>query len=205
MGLKDSSPPSLSDRSHRRVEGEIAEMLGIAKGVLADGVVTESEASMLRSWIDGHPDVVGRWPGNVLSKRLQHIFEDAIVTPEEGEDLAELLEQLLGGKIGIVRGGITALPLEDPPPMVQIRDRAFVLMGRFAFGSRGMCEEAIREGGGSCQEDLGEDTDFFVIGTFGARDWIRSDWGRHVAEAVGYRRRYGKPYIIGEDHWAASL
>jgi len=200
-GPWDPSAPDIL----RGIEGDLAEMLGLAKGILADGVVTESEAVLLREWMDAHPGVVGGWPGSVLSRRLRQIFDDGVATSEECEDLALLLEELLGGKIGIMRGGATALPLDDPRPAVEVPGRVFVLTGRFAFGPKQACEEAIQQAGGSCVEAISKDTHYIVIGTFGAKNWIHSNWGREIATAVEYRRHYGQPFIIAEDHWAASI
>ena len=198
-------PAAALPGSRRGVEGDIAEMLGLAKGILADGVVTESEAVMLQRWMKEHPRVVAGWPGNVLSRRLRKILQDGVATAEECEDLGQLLRQLVSGQIAVVRGGAIALPLDDPRPKVEVAARTFVLAGRFAFGPRPVCDEAIRQGGGRCEQTITERTDYFVIGTFGSRDWIRSDWGRDVATAVEYRRRFGRPHIIDEDHWATSL
>lgn len=203
--LEGEGDPAESSASERSMESDIAEMLGLAKGILSDGVVTENEARTLRGWMDTHPDVVEGWPGNVLAQRLLAIFEDGVVTVEEREDLARLLQGLLGGGIEVLGGGATALPLDDPHPTVEVQDHVFVLVGRFAYGSRQACEDEIRRLGGVCEDALGEGTDFLVIGTFGSRDWIQSNWSREIASAVEHRRRHGRPYIIGEDHWAAGL
>jgi hypothetical protein len=54
----------------RRAERDLSELLGLAKGVLADGIVTESEAALVRQWIQGHSDAVEQWPVNVLQRAL---------------------------------------------------------------------------------------------------------------------------------------
>ena len=191
----------------RHLERDLSEMLGIAKGVLADGVVSNAEASLLREWLTAHPDVVAGWPGNILSQRLRQVFEDGVVTAEESGDLGDLLRGLLGGEIGIVRTfeGAIALPLDDPLPRVELRDHLFVLTGRFAFGPKSACEKTVRRGGGWCEEAITRETDYFVIGTFGSRDWIHSNWALSVAMAVEQRRQHGRLHIISEDHWAAAL
>jgi hypothetical protein len=40
----------------RRAERDLSELLGLAKGVLADGVVNEPEAEFIRQWVETHPD-----------------------------------------------------------------------------------------------------------------------------------------------------
>ena len=40
----------------RRVERDLSELLGLAKGMLADGVVNDKEAEYLVKWGLNHPD-----------------------------------------------------------------------------------------------------------------------------------------------------
>ena len=49
---------------------DISEMLGIVKGVLYDGVVSEAEVRGLHDWAKGHPEVVSQWPGSILYERV---------------------------------------------------------------------------------------------------------------------------------------
>lgn len=53
-----------------RVDRAIHEMLGLVKGVLIDGVVTDREARALDEWLAANPDAVKVWPGYVLSTRF---------------------------------------------------------------------------------------------------------------------------------------
>lgn len=44
----DGQALNLAFNRARRTERDVCELLGLAKGLLADGVVTESEATLLR-------------------------------------------------------------------------------------------------------------------------------------------------------------
>jgi len=68
-------PPSAINVEHR-IKRDMAEMIGYAKGVLQDGVVSEDEAMGLMTWADDHPDVTLTWPANVIYRRLRKIFSD---------------------------------------------------------------------------------------------------------------------------------
>jgi hypothetical protein len=50
----------------RRIEREVSEVLGIAKGMLADGVVNQEEARFLHDWGRNHPDGLNQWPVNLI-------------------------------------------------------------------------------------------------------------------------------------------
>jgi hypothetical protein len=47
-------PSNLYFNTARRTERDLSELLGIAKGFLADGLVTEGEARFLLAWKLGH-------------------------------------------------------------------------------------------------------------------------------------------------------
>ena len=191
----------------RRTERELAEMLRLARGVLFDGVVTEDEALSLLNWAEAHPGVVSAWPGSVIHRRLKRIFADGIVSDDERTDLATLLEILVSEETGTLVGiaPVLELPLDAPPPRVNIPGRVFVLAGRFVLAPRAMCEELLRRAGGRAEESVTPETDYLIVGTFGSKDWTQTPAGRKIEQAVRYREKYGKPAIIGEDHWAAAV
>lgn len=191
----------------QRIKRDLAEMLGLAKGVLADGDVTEEEAFLLMNWADDHPEIIQGWPGNVLYRRLRRIFEDGHASEEEREDLKELLELMVGGDAGMI-GGETAtshLPLDRPVPVIEVPDRVFVFTGRFAYGTRKAIQEAVKRVGGWPEPRVTTKTDYLVVGTFGSRDWAQTSFGRKIQKAVEYRDRHSRPQIVSERHWAGSL
>lgn len=200
-------PPSLRFNEARRIERDISEMLGLAKGVLADGHVTDAEADLLRGWTAQHPDALHHWPINVLYERLARAFEDGRIDDAERLDLAELLQSIVGGTAGLIGGddAATALPFDAPPPTLAWGGAIFVFTGKFAYGTRNDCERVAEARGGLCDDTLTKRTTYLVIGTFGSRDWVHTSFGRKIEKAVEYRRKWGRLSIVGEDHWAGSL
>ena len=191
----------------RRVRRDMAEMLGLCKGVLADGVVCEEEAFALMTWAEEHPDLALAWPGNVLYRRLRRIFDDGHASGSERDDLAGLMEELVGGTSGTVGGetATTGLPLDDPQPSLEVPDRVFVFTGRFAYGTRRTCEEAVRQLAGWAESGLTKRADYLIIGTFASRDWVQTSYGTKILKAVEYREKYSAPAIVSEQHWVAHL
>jgi len=131
-------PFNLRFNRARRAERDLSEMLGLAKGVLADGLVTEAEAELLRNWALHHPDATEQWPVNILKERLDRIFADGRVQEAERQDLSSLLESIVGGTAGVIVGedAATELPIDRPPPTLVWQDSIFVFTGKFAFGPR---------------------------------------------------------------------
>lgn len=192
----------------RRADRGIAEMLGLVRGVLADGEVTEREARVLANWTQANPDVVADWPARAIARRLDQIFEDGRVDDDEREQLASFLERVLGGDPLAVTGAqlATALPLDSPPPSIKVSRHTFVFTGEFALGPRRIVEDIIRQKGGRAEPRVTKRTNYLVIGTVGSRDWIQSTHGRKIEKAVDYRDRRGVGVaIVSEDHWAMEV
>ena len=128
-------PFNLRFNRARRAERDLSEMLGLAKGVLADGLVTEAEAELLRNWALHHPDATEQWPVNILKERLDRIFADGRVQEAERQDLSSLLESIVGGTAGVIVGedAATELPIDRPPPTLVWQDSIFVFTGKFGL------------------------------------------------------------------------
>jgi hypothetical protein len=191
----------------RRAERDLTEMLGLVKGLLADGVVTDAEAAHLANWAQHHPDATEQWPIPALKARLDQIFADGQVDDGERRDLAELLEAIVGGTAGIIVGedAATELPLDQPPPAIHWPGSVFVFTGKFAFGPRAECQRVVLELGGECDDNITRRTRYLVLGTFGSRDWVHTSFGRKIQKAVEYRASGVPLAIVAEDHWATLL
>ena len=209
--LDDHGQPAPQFNAQSRIERGIAELLGLVRGVLADGVLNEAEAHALRDWLEANPDLAGVWPVDKLAARLEQIFSDGVVDAEEREDLADLLKQIIGGKedssYGITAGhsASMALPLDEPPPGLEFNGFVYVFTGKFAYGTRKVCERVVMERGGTCGQSITKRTNVLVIGAFGSRDWVQSPYGRKIEKAVEYRQQGLPLAIVSEGHWAATV
>lgn len=203
----DGQPISKFIGAAHREDRDVAEILGVAKGLLADGIVLPIEAEYLADWINSHPDAASTWPCSVLADRLNRIFDDGVVTEAERLDLKELLDSLVGGQAGMIGGeaAATTLPLDSPPPPVLFPGRSFAFTGKFAMGPRDECERMTVNAGGACGSGPTKQTNYLVIGTFASRDWIQTSHGRKIEKAVQYRDAGVPIAIIAEDHWAGAL
>lgn len=203
----DGQPYPLLNRGSRQ-RRVIAELLGLAKGVIADGVVSSAEAAFLRDWMRANPDAVDTWPCSVVAQRLHDIYADGVVDEAERNDLADLLLDVTGGALDQVEGAnpTSNLPLDDPVPSIEFPGRLFVFTGRFLYGPRKTCEKCVREAGGDTSSSVTLKTNYLIIGDLGSRDWIQSSFGTKIEKAVEYRDGRGAPIaIVHEENWAAAL
>ncbi len=209
MTALDAHGQPLNDRFNaaRRHERDISELLGMAKGMLADGVVNDAEADFLRTWGTNHPEAMSKWPASLVFSRLQQLYADGRIDEDERQELHELLNALVGGTLSIVLGqdAASSLPLDDPPPTIAWPNEVYVFTGKFAYATRHVCECEVLNRGGSCDDNVTRRTTYLVLGTFGSRDWRQTSYGRKIERAIELRASGIPLRIVGEDHWAASL
>lgn len=192
----------------RRTVRDAAELLGIAKGVLCDGVVTADEATLVNQWLLSHPDVENDSVLRLLAARVRHIFSDGRVDEDERQELKVLLDDLVGGRAALTLGydAATALPLDKPAPLMCYgADEVYVFTGRFAYGTRRQCAKEITQRSSTVEDNVTRRTSFVVIGSFGSRDWMTSSYGTKIRRAAELRSSGFAIRLVSEDHWAGSL
>lgn len=192
----------------RRAERQISELLGMCRGFLADGELSEAEVRALHAWFERGGDGAEDWVVAQIVRRVRAIAEDGVVTREERSDLQEILSALVGGTSELVLGEdprSTGLPLDDPAPELQWSGSVFVFTGKFAFGPRADCERVTVSLGGIAERDITKRTDYLVIGTFGSRDWVHTAYGRKIQKATHYREKGLPLAVVCEDHWRKWL
>ena len=185
----------------------IDELLGLSKGLIVDGAISEDEVIFLATWVQERRDRTSGWPFSVLSDRIARILLDGIITPEERADLLELLREITGGTQAeeLSTDRSTSLPLNTPAPAIEFSHRTFCFTGKFFFGTRSACEQAVLAKDSSIHRDVLAATDFLVIGTLGSRDWIHSSHGRKIEKAVEWRERGQLIALVSEEHWVKHL
>lgn len=96
---KDTSK-RLSDTRFNAID--IPELLGLCKGVLADGTINLAEAQFILRWIKDRDNVLEAWPADVLYRLLCKVLEDGTLTEEEELELIELLEEITGEPVSVM-------------------------------------------------------------------------------------------------------
>lgn len=74
----------------------VDELVGFARGVLADGIVNDDEARAFRVWIQALRKKGAGWPIDDLAARLDRIFADGKIDNLEREELRQIMLQLGG-------------------------------------------------------------------------------------------------------------
>ncbi|WP_419787330.1 BRCT domain-containing protein [Pseudodesulfovibrio sp.] len=184
----------------------VDELIGLSKGIIADGTVSEAEALFLVQWLQENYDMASDdFVVQTLGKRVSAMLEDGVIDAEERKELFEILSAATGSTTGSTAAS-TALPLDSPKPAVKFYERSFVLTGKFASGTRTFCQDIITDLGGVPQKSVTLSTNYVVIGELGSRDWKHSSHGTKIMKAVEYRERPDtKISLISEEYWAECI
>lgn len=191
---------------HRRQARTVDELVGLCRGLLADGNVNADEARFLAGWIERNRDVHDDQVVTALYQRVGDALADGVLNASEEADLLAAIHEYVGGEaaVGPVASESSRLPLDDPPPPLVFRDRTFVLTGTFQFGPRRLVTAEIEQRGGWVDDTVRPGT-ILIVGAVASRDWLHSSYGRKIMKAMEYRAKGHETVIVGEDHWARFL
>ena len=128
---------------------QIDTLIGLSKGLVADGKVNQAEAEFLQTWLiqsrqtTDNPVII-----NLLG-RVDAMLEDDVIDPNESWELLSLLHRISGepSEIGEL-AKTTSLPVDTPTPSVTFPGRQFLFTGTCVYGTRKQCQSAIELLGG---------------------------------------------------------
>ncbi len=187
---------------------QIDTLIGISKGLVADGKVDQAEAEFLLSWLiqsrqtTDNPVII-----NLLDK-VDVMLEDAALDTDESKELFELLHKLTGdsSEVGEL-AKTTSLPINDPMPPMIFEGMVFLFTGTCVYGTRKQCQSVVELLGGINAKGVTKKLDYLVLGTYVTDSWIHESYGRKIEKAMSYRDEGAPLVIVTEEHWinAGSL
>lgn len=184
---------------------QIDELIGIARGVAADGVLNQTEVEFLQKWLAANGSISDQPVIRTLYQRVGEVLRDGIANEDECAELLETLNSFSNRdfELGEVLKS-TTLPLCDPPPELSFAGQAYCFTGTFVYGKRKDCEQAVMDRGASCGS-LTMKTDFLVIGTYATESWKHSSMGNKIIRACQWRDEGMPISIVSEEHWSKHL
>lgn len=182
---------------------QIDTLIGISKGLVADGKVVQAEAEFLQTWLvqaqqlSDHPVIL-----NLLEK-VEVMLEDGVLDDDESAELFEILRLINGenSELGEM-AKTTALPINDPLPSLNFEGKSFLFTGTCAFGTRKQCQAAIESLGGVSAKSVTKSLNYLVLGTYVTDSWAHETFGRKIEKAMEYRDNGVPLVIVTEEHWA---
>lgn len=182
---------------------QVDTLIGLSKGLAADGKVDQAEAEFLLSWLVQNRQASENPLIENLLNKVSEMLEDGVLDKEESEELLKILHSISGesSEIGEL-AKTSSLPINEPLPSVVIHDNTFLFTGTCAFGTRKQCQEAIESLGGINAKGVTKTLNYLVLGTYVTDSWIHENFGRKIEKAMEYRESGLPLVIITEEHWA---
>ena len=192
-------------RFHRSRIGDrqVDTLIGVCKGLIADGKVDQREAEFLQAWLVQNRSVADNPVIQNLLQRVDAMLQDGVLDADESTELLGVLQALSGDASEVGELARTSgLPTDDPMPAVAFPGKSFLFTGTCAYGTRAQCRAAVEARGGINAKSVTKSLDYLVLGTYVTDSWMHETFGRKIEKAVDYRARGAALAIITEAHWA---
>jgi len=184
---------------------QIDTLIGLSKGVLADGKVDQTEAEFLQSWLAQSRQATNNPIIWNLLERVDAMLADRVLDQDESAELMSLLHRISGESSELGELAKTSkLPVNQPMPTVSFDSNSFLFTGTCAFGTRKQCQEAVESLGGLNAKGVTKTLNFLVLGTYVTDSWAHESFGRKIEKAIEYRENGVPLAIVTEEHWARS-
>jgi len=206
--MQNFNGEALSFNASHRLKRSIDQLIGICSGIVADGEVNDKEIAFLSTWLSENVEVCGEFPGNNISRRIRSALADGVISKDERDDLLEVLQKISGNRFsetGAAEAECAAIPADENPVIV-FAGKLFCFTGKFSFGKRADCVDAVESRGGFGDDDVTKSLDYLVLGVGISKDWKHESYGRKIEKAQQYRDGgANRPVIISEHDWTIAL
>jgi hypothetical protein len=131
---------------------------------------------------------------------------NALVIPDDwnsSEEIQKFKDELVAN---LIENNNNA-PYDNPQPVIKFSGSTFAFTGKFDFGTREECQNAVMRLGGFAPSPptINCNLNYLVIGTQGSPVYKRGSYGTKIEKAILSRREYGSPSILSEDHWVQEM
>jgi len=182
------------------------ELLGLARGLMADDELSDSEILFLHEWLEDRYSITSSFPGNVIQARLQEVLEDGIITEEERVYLVDTLNTLIEGRLEDLADEVDLTELWfDEPGIIDFHSTRFCLTGNFVYGPRDVCRTAIESRGGTVMPTITNEPEVLIVGGLGVDEWRTGSLGAKIEAALRMKKQGVPVKIIAEEAWVDQL
>lgn len=178
------------------------ELIGLCKGVIADGSVCQSEAQFLLNWLENNSNIADTFPANVIYPRLVAMLADGTLDDEEAQELLDFLKSCTGeiGQEGTMNLSC-GIAYNDPLPELVFENQEFCLTGQFAYGQRSDVTERTQALGAKVIGSVVKRGCILVVGCMATKTWLHSSHGLKIQKAIEARDAGAPICIIPEEYW----
>ena len=184
---------------------QVDTLIGLSKGVLANGEVDLKEAEYLYGWLIQNALATDNPVIHNLLEKVDAMLADSVLDATESTELLNILQKISADPSAVGElAKSTTLPINNPPPNIVFKGKRFLFTGTCAFGTRQQCHEATQSLGGVIAMSVTKSLDYLVIGTYVTDSWMHESYGRKIEKAMNYRAAGAPINIVTEECWAEA-
>lgn len=187
------------------VTTDIQILHGLCHGILADGIIQDTEILELKKWLKKHKHLVNHYPYDELNSLLLSVLADGVIDENERKILMAYFKQFANiqdEKINMqINEEILNVPISGictTDINVVFENKKFCITGVMKRSPRKTMHNEILRLGGIPVENVTEDTDYLIVGDNGNLAWAFSCYGRKVDKALTLRKKGRNIAIIHE-------
>lgn len=194
-----------------QVTSDIQRLHGVLGGIIADGVITETELLGLRDWLAQHEHLRTRWPYDEIDSVITGVMADGNVDEKEHEMLTALFADFITicddrtitsppVMINNSIGGLCAVC-----PEIRFEGATFCFTGASSKFKRNEFEKLVAGLGGKSAKNVSRQVDYLIIGAEGNPCWAYSCYGRKVEAAVNLRKEGHTLVLVHENDFHDAI
>jgi hypothetical protein len=184
--------------------------MGYCAGIACDDLIKFREAQGIVEYAEQNPAVLA----DPLAKSIVYICRDALIDGviDQGEstDICEAITRLVGDSYADTGlsslGGVPAFPEGALPHDLSALDgMTVVFTGNFEAKPRRILEDQLAEFNASIARTITKKTDFIIVGSEAARDWVFTHKGNKLSKALEMYHKAQRPIFISEAQLKKTL
>lgn len=204
--MNSKSQSAIASIQSRNLSKSIQTLLGICTGLTADDRLNDREIHFLSVWLKDNEDASSTWPGSEISRRIQIILEDGVITDDERNDLLRALKKLTGNYFSETGASESeSIGIEFDSSEIIFPNNIFCMTGQFMHGTRSNCQRIIEKLGGINSNNISRKTNYLIIGSVIEPNWMYQSYGRKIEAAMQLRNEQSGISIASEKQWLHAI
>ncbi|WP_159799954.1 BRCT domain-containing protein [Flavobacterium sp. MK4S-17] len=190
---------------YNAVTADLQTLQGLCHGIMADGIINETEIYNLNTWLNRNEHLTSYYPYDELRSLILSIISDKKIEEEEilvlkafFKHFIRLHDQEISNKITQETTSINIGGLCTSEPEVIFDGKTFCITGVLNRGNRNELKKDIEKLGGITVNSVTKKTDYLIVGDSGNPAWAFACYGRKVEKALNYRKEGHTIMLIHE-------
>lgn len=199
-----------STEYYDEITADIQQLHGFINGIVADGIISETELHSLRKWMSEREHLCQTYPYDEVSALISIVLADGKISDSEHEMLMEFLQQFSRSVKGANKSiapvhGSTITGVCSLCPDIIFPNKIFCFTGSFKKYSRKECHRRSQSLGAYVADNVHGEVDYLVIGSGGNPCWAYSCYGRKVEHAIEMRKNGYNIVLVHENDFCDAL